>query len=100
MVRDAVPDDARLPLMYEAVKQYLPGVSADGLQPDYCGIRPKLVGPGAGFQDFVLRRDKVNAEGEGEMISLLGIESPGLTSSLAIAEYVVDEMMGGNRRNA
>ncbi|KAI0638256.1 NAD dehydrogenase [Trametes polyzona] len=90
-----VPDDSRLPLMYEAVKEYLPKVSRNGLQPDYCGVRPKLVGPGAGFQDFVFRRDKANGQGEGEMISLLGIESPGLTSSLAIAEYVVDGMMGG-----
>ncbi|KAI0352884.1 NAD dehydrogenase [Trametes cingulata] len=90
-----IPDDSRLALMYEAVKEYLPGVSQDGFQPDYCGVRPKLVGPGAGFQDFVFRRDKANAQGQGEMISLLGIESPGLTSSLAIAEYVVDDLMGG-----
>ncbi|OJT10181.1 L-2-hydroxyglutarate dehydrogenase, mitochondrial [Trametes pubescens] len=90
-----VPNDSRLQLMYEAVKEYLPDVSRDGFQPDYCGIRPKLVGPGAGFQDFVFRRDKANAQGEGEMISLLGIESPGLTSSLAIAEYVVEDMLGG-----
>ncbi|KAI0776047.1 NAD dehydrogenase [Trametes elegans] len=90
-----VPSDSRLKLMYEAVKGYLPGVSPDGFQPDYCGIRPKLVGPGGGFQDFVFRRDKANGKGEGEMISLLGIESPGLTSSLAIAELVADEMLGG-----
>ncbi|KAI0677476.1 NAD dehydrogenase [Trametes maxima] len=88
-----VPDDSRLQLMHEAVKEYLPGVALDGLQPDYCGVRPKLVGPGAGFQDFVFRRDKANGQGEGWMISLLGIESPGLTSSLAIAEYVVDDLM-------
>ncbi|KAI0832493.1 NAD dehydrogenase [Trametes gibbosa] len=89
-----VPDGSRLQLMYQAVKEYLPGVSEDGFQPDYCGVRPKLVGPGAGFQDFVFRRDKANGQGEGVMISLLGIESPGLTSSLAIGEYVVDDLMG------
>ncbi|EIW61298.1 NAD dehydrogenase [Trametes versicolor FP-101664 SS1] len=91
-----VPNDSRLELMYKAVKEYLPGISKDGFQPDYCGIRPKLVGPGGRFQDFVFRRDKANAQGEGEMISLLGIESPGLTSSLAIAEYVVEDMLGGS----
>ncbi|KAI0650669.1 NAD dehydrogenase [Trametes meyenii] len=89
-----VPDDSRLQLMHEAVKEYLPGVVKGGLQPDYCGVRPKLVGPGAGFQDFVFRRNKANGQGEGLMISLLGIESPGLTSSLAIAEHVVDNLMG------
>ncbi|KAI0335536.1 NAD dehydrogenase [Cubamyces sp. BRFM 1775] len=91
-----VPNDSRLELMYQAVKQYLPEVSQEGFQPDYCGVRPKLVGPEAGFQDFVFRRDKANAQGDGEMISLLGIESPGLTSSLAIAEYVVEDLMGGS----
>ncbi|CDO76244.1 hypothetical protein BN946_scf184470.g2 [Trametes cinnabarina] len=90
-----VPDDSRLSLMYQAVKEYLPGVSQEGFQPDYCGIRPKLAGPEAGFQDFVFRRDKANGQSEGEMISLLGIESPGLTSCLAIAEYVVADLMGG-----
>lgn len=90
-----VPDESRMELMHSAVREYLPGVEFDGFQPDYCGIRPKIVGPGAGFQDFVFRRDYANAQGEGELISLLGIESPGLTSCLAIAEYVVDDMMGG-----
>ncbi|KAL7282462.1 hypothetical protein ACG7TL_003933 [Trametes sanguinea] len=89
-----VPNDSKIPLMYQAVKDYLPGVTLEGFQPDYCGVRPKLVGPESGFQDFVFRRDKANGHGEGEMISLLGIESPGLTSSLAIAEYVVEDLIG------
>ena len=90
-----VPDESRLALMSQAVREYLPGISEDRLQPDYCGVRPKLVGPDGRFQDFVFRRDTANEDEEGEMISLLGIESPGLTSSLAIAEYVVDHMLGG-----
>ncbi|KAI0750878.1 NAD dehydrogenase [Daedaleopsis nitida] len=90
-----IPDDSRIKQMYDAVQQYLPDVALEGLQPDYCGVRPKIVGPGAGFQDFVFRRDRADGQKEGEMISLLGIESPGLTSSLAIAEYVVDDMMAG-----
>ncbi|KAH9943374.1 NAD dehydrogenase [Epithele typhae] len=92
-----VADESRIKPMLEAVRQYLPNITEDGLQPDYSGIRPKLAGPGSGFEDFVFRQDKATAHGEGEMISLLGIESPGLTSGLAIAEHVVDGMMEGAR---
>ncbi|PCH41244.1 FAD dependent oxidoreductase [Wolfiporia cocos MD-104 SS10] len=97
-----IPDETRLGMMYEAVKDYLPGVDLSGFQPDYCGVRPKLVGPQGGFNDFEFRthypetflgiqghQDKVRQP----MISLLGIESPGLTSSLAIAEMVVEDML-------
>lgn len=98
--RHLVPDDSRLIQMYEAVRQYLPDVVREGFKPDYVGIRPKLVGPGGGFQDFVFRMDhssdflrstggmKAGGGGVGQMISLLGIESPGLTASLGIAEMV------------
>lgn len=94
-----VPDDspAEMREMHKAIASYLPGVEFDGLSPDYVGIRPKLIPPGAGFQDFVLRTDYPIAFLGGDadsqrspMITLLGIESPGLTSSLAIAERVVD----------
>ncbi|KAF7794536.1 hypothetical protein EIP86_005670 [Pleurotus ostreatoroseus] len=98
-----VPDESRLKLMHEAVNEYLPEVKFDGLQPDYCGVRPKLVGPDGGFQDFVFRTNypedfsggKVGSgeEGANPMITLMGIESPGLTSSLAIAEMIVDDML-------
>jgi L-2-hydroxyglutarate oxidase LhgO len=94
-----VPDESRLAEMHTAVTSYLPGVMLEGLQPDYCGMRPKLVPPTGGFQDFVFRVDHPISGGLvgdefSPMISLLGIESPGLTSSLAIAELVVDEMIG------
>ncbi|KAJ3805589.1 NAD dehydrogenase [Lentinula aff. lateritia] len=98
--RHLIPDDSSLEKMHLAVKQYLPEVVADGLQPDYVGIRPKLVPAGVGFQDFVFRIDYPcqfgggGTVGEGPMISLLGIESPGLTSCLAIAEYVVNDLLG------
>lgn len=94
-----VPDDspAKMREIHEAIASYLPGVELDALSADYVGIRPKLVPPGGGFQDFVLRTDYPiaflggNADSQrAPMISLLGIESPGLTSSLAIAEKVVD----------
>lgn len=101
-----VPDASRLKDMHEAVTEYLEEIKLDGLQPDYCGMRPKLVGPSGGFQDFVFRTDhaqsfssavgRAGAGGKGTnpMITLMGIESPGLTSSLAIAELVVDDMLG------
>ena len=85
-----VPDDSRMKEIQKSVSQYLPGVQLEGLQPDYVGVRPKLVGPTGSFQDFVFRVDKAGGR---PMISLLGIESPGLTSSLAIAEYVTDALM-------
>jgi len=99
-----MPDESRIQLMHQAVTEFLPGVEVEGFQPDYCGIRPKLVGPEGGFQDFVFRKDypshftsstknSIDTKQRAPMISLLGIESPGLTSSLAIAELVVDDML-------
>ncbi|KAG6840809.1 hypothetical protein C0991_004164 [Blastosporella zonata] len=95
-----VPDYSRLGEMHDAVTRYLPGVRLEGMQPDYCGMRPKLVPPRGGFQDFVFRTDHSTPKtdtmepgGAGVMISLLGIESPGLTSSLAIAEHVVEDLL-------
>lgn len=89
-----VPDESRLGQMHKAVTEYLPDVRLDALVPDYVGIRPKLSGPRSGFQDFVFRTDyPVEKSRKNPMISLLGIESPGLTSSLAIAEHVVENVM-------
>lgn len=98
--RHLIPDESRLTEMHEAVTRYLSGVTLEGMQPDYCGMRPKLVPPHAGFQDFVFRVDHstgrsipITPGGSGAMISLLGIESPGLTSSLAIAEHIVEDLL-------
>ncbi|KAI0693803.1 NAD dehydrogenase [Cytidiella melzeri] len=100
-----VPDASRLRDMHEAVAEYLEDITLEGLQPDYCGIRPKLVGPEGGFQDFVFRTDYPHTfcsnvgrgdaqhKGTNPMITLMGIESPGLTASLAIAEMVVENML-------
>lgn len=90
------PDESRVAQMHEAISQYLRGVELHDLSPDYAGIRPKLVGPGAGFSDFTIRTDFSGSSGKGSgapMISLLGIESPGLTSCLALAEHVVEEVL-------
>jgi len=93
-----IPDESRLPEMYGAVVNYLPNIELAGLQPDYCGVRPKLVPPGGGFQDFVFRSDFPTGTGKGRnpMLSLLNVESPGLTSSLAIAEHVVENILHRN----
>ncbi|KAK7060197.1 hypothetical protein VNI00_000962 [Paramarasmius palmivorus] len=84
--RHLVPSDQRIPQMHREVTKYLPGVELDGMAPDYVGVRPKLVPPSGGFQDFVIRRD-------GRMVTLLGIESPGLTSSMAIAEHLITNVL-------
>jgi 2-hydroxyglutarate dehydrogenase len=88
------PDEERARSMHASVLRYLPGVKPEGFQPDYAGIRPKLAPPGAPFQDFIVRTDYAEeSKGRAPMISLLGIESPGLTASLALAEMVVDDML-------
>jgi len=75
-------DPDRAALFYESVRQYWPGLEDGALSPDYAGVRPKLVGPGEPSGDF-----RIEAAGP-HLINLLGIESPGLTSSLAIADHV------------
>ncbi|KAH8553089.1 FAD dependent oxidoreductase [Umbelopsis sp. PMI_123] len=81
-------DDKKLDQFVNAVKKYYPNVDKSSLYPDYAGIRPKLAGPGAPFQDFIIREEADFRN----FYNLIGIESPGLTSSLAIAEYAVDLM--------
>ncbi|KAF8318963.1 FAD dependent oxidoreductase [Clavulina sp. PMI_390] len=78
-------------VMHDAISRYLDRIDPEGLREDYVGMRPKLVGPGGGFQDFDVRvhsAAQFRGGGKGQMISLMGIESPGLTSSLALGEYV------------
>jgi L-2-hydroxyglutarate oxidase LhgO len=70
----------------EAAGRYLPGLRAEWLTPDQAGIRPKLQAPGQPFRDFVVAEE--SARGLPGLVNLVGIESPGLTASLAIAERV------------
>lgn len=92
-----IPDEGRLEEMHREVASYLPEVRRDKMNPDYVGIRPKIGGPSSGFVDFTFRTDEFaladKTRGGGKMISLLGIESPGLTSALSIAEEVVERMV-------
>ena len=79
-------DPQRGAKFYAAVRDYWPGLADGALEPDYSGIRPKLVGPGEPNADFeIWGPDKHGVPG---LVGLLGIESPGLTASLAIAEHV------------
>jgi L-2-hydroxyglutarate oxidase LhgO len=69
-----------------ALRRYLPEIRDEDLSPDYAGIRPKLQGPGEPARDFVI--EDAAAHGAPGLINLIGIESPGLTASEAIAEHV------------
>ncbi|KAJ2361553.1 hypothetical protein IW150_007216 [Coemansia sp. RSA 2607] len=68
------------------ISKYLPAIKADDLEPGYTGIRPKLQPPGGSFRDFVVKEE--SDAGFAGFVNLVGIESPGLTSSLAIAKMV------------
>ncbi len=74
----------------QAIKRYFPNVDAEKLQPAYSGIRPKLQAPGAAAEDFCVQGQDVH--GVQGLVNLYGIESPGLTSSLAIAQRVVQQL--------
>jgi L-2-hydroxyglutarate oxidase LhgO len=76
---------SRAPLFYEAIRRYWPRLEDGALTPDYTGIRPKLHGPGEPQPDF--RIESPADHGLPGLVNLLGIESPGLTSSLAIGDY-------------
>ena len=69
-----------------ALRRYLPDVADEDLSPGYAGIRPKLQGPGEPVRDFVV--EEASRHGAPRLINLIGIESPGLTASEAIAQMV------------
>ncbi len=79
-------DPARAQRIYAAVRAYWPGLEDGRLTPGYAGVRPKLSGPGGPAADF--RIDGPAQHGVAGLINLFGIESPGLTASLALADIV------------
>ena len=83
---DYTVDPRRADSFYDAVRRYWPDLRDGALQPGYAGIRPKIVPQGAPGQDFVLQDPRVH--GVSGLVNLFGIESPGLTAAIAVAEEV------------
>jgi L-2-hydroxyglutarate oxidase LhgO len=81
---DVDPERARS--FYAAIRTYWPDLPDGALQPAYAGVRPKIARPGGSTTDFLLQTEKDH--GVKGLINLFGIESPGLTASLAIADWV------------
>ncbi|MEZ5564295.1 MAG: NAD(P)/FAD-dependent oxidoreductase [Gammaproteobacteria bacterium] len=75
-----------------AIRRYFPDLDESRLQPGYTGIRPKLSGPGEPAADFVIQRE--DGHGVPRLTNLYGIESPGLTAALAIADEVAARVDG------
>jgi len=90
---DYAVDETQKQAFYNSAKRFLSLVELEDLTPEFAGIRPKLQTPGGTFRDFVIAHEE--KAGFPGLINLIGIESPGLTASLAIARYVgrmVDEL--------
>ena len=83
---DYAVDPSRAERFYPAIRRYWPTLPDGALMPSYSGIRPKIVPPAVAVQDFLIQGP--NEHGIEGLINLFGIESPGLTSSLAIADHV------------
>ena len=79
-------DPARAERFYPAIRRYWPTLPDGALMPSYSGMRPKIVPPAVASQDFMIQGPKDH--GVDGLVNLFGIESPGLTSSLAIADHV------------
>lgn len=80
-------DESQRYFFYQAIKKYLSSIKPESLQPDMCGIRPKLQGPGEPIRDFVIKEER--NQGYPGFINLIGIESPGLTACMAIGKLVL-----------
>ena len=79
-------DPGRARSFYAAIRTYWPDMPEGALQPGYAGVRPKVARPGGSTTDFLLQTEKDH--GVTGLINLFGIESPGLTASLAIADWL------------
>ena len=85
-------DPARADAFFAEVRRYWPGLPEGALQPGYAGMRPKITGPGEPAADFVIQGPREH--GVPGLVNLLGIESPGLTSCLAIGQWVTHHALG------
>jgi L-2-hydroxyglutarate oxidase LhgO len=85
-VQDYRVDESKRAAFGEAIRRLVPAIRDEDIDPDMSGIRPKLQGPGQGFRDFVIAEE--SGRGLPGLVDLVGIDSPGLTSALAIAEEV------------
>ena len=83
-------DPGRAESFYAAIRRYWPGLTDNALNPAYSGIRPKVQAPGEATADFIIQDAGVH--GVSGLINLFGIESPGLTSSLAMADEVASRL--------
>jgi L-2-hydroxyglutarate oxidase LhgO len=93
---DYAVDPARRAGFDEAIRRYWPDLPDDALVPGYSGIRPKISGPADPAADF--RIDGPHTHGLAGLVNLFGIESPGLTASLAIASHVADLVLPDRRQ--
>ncbi|MCH8498054.1 MAG: NAD(P)/FAD-dependent oxidoreductase [Marinobacter sp.] len=84
-------DPGRASAFADAIRQWWPGLDSGRLQPAYAGIRPKLHGPGQPPADFMIQ--DVTTHGLRGLVHLFGIESPGLTASLALADEVAERLV-------
>ena len=85
-------DDSRRGEFAESIRQWWPALRDEDLLPDFVGVRPKIHGPGEPSADFVVQGP--SAHGMPGLVNLFGIESPGLTSCLALAEAVQTALVG------
>jgi L-2-hydroxyglutarate oxidase LhgO len=81
-------DPSRADSFYDAVRRYWPALKDGALQPGYAGVRPKLSAKGEPAWDFVVQAPAVH--GVSGLLNLFGIESPGLTSAIALADLVAE----------
>jgi L-2-hydroxyglutarate oxidase LhgO len=87
---DYTVDPRRADAFTAEVRKYWPALADGALQPAYAGIRPKLAGPNEPAADFLIQTQA--AHGVAGLVNLFGIESPGLTACLALAEHVCESL--------
>lgn len=88
-VEDYTVNESRKEEFYTAIKKYFPAIKLEELEPEMAGIRPKIAADN-NFNDFIINEE--SAKGFPGIVNCIGIESPGLTSSIAIAGYIYNRL--------